>query len=41
MKNFSYSFDKFSFKIGVALVGAIRLANIYVYFYIHKMKENP
>jgi len=41
MKNSSYSFDKFFFKIGVTPVDAIRLANIYVYFYIHKMKENP
>jgi len=40
MKNSFYSFDKFSFKIGVALVDAIRLANIYVYFDIHKTKEN-
>jgi hypothetical protein len=41
MKNPSYSFDKLSFKIGIALVNAIRLANIYVYFYIHQTKENP
>jgi hypothetical protein len=45
MKNSFYSFNKFSFKIGVALVDAIRLANIYVYLYIHKnerksMKHN-